>query len=455
MIEVHGSPHLVFLRRISFQGDADAIRVCTGYKGASGLKCCPQCLVAGSSVNVERFKASSTDTLRDIARYLQDLPTKASRDKGETTLGWNMAALTASFLLKESLRSIIALGDVLFDPMHVFVANGIVNQELGLWYSRLHEKSRFELGQFQRYVQHGWKSCARFEIDGQGLVKTKLWQMGRDYRGDAQQTLSVLPLAVAFSEEVLHGVCPQLSAEIQCLEALYKVILAWLKGKRSRDASQEASHLATCQRQHMRLFVATYGWEVVRPKMHYSLHLPNQFRRKGFALDAFPTERKHRYFKNTVANSVRRISDFASVAMLKLTEYDMNTTLPADKMQTRLLGRVCDMDVLAPVLSAGKAVVSHRLEHCGQTFGANQYLLLNANPIAVAVQAAVCADSTYYLLCHELIKCKEGVCGLSHWRQRSDDYTCVPLLDVASSQEALYHRSEPSENGKHVSLLIG
>ncbi len=340
MIEVRGSPHLVFLRRISFLGDADAIRLCTGCKGASGLKCCPQCtnVVSGkhislpghehiSSVNVERFKASSMDTLRDIARHLQDLPTKTSRDKGETALGWNLAALTASFLLKESLRSIIALEDVLFDPMHVFVANGIVNQELGLWYGRLLEKSRFELGQFQRYVQHGWKSCARFEIDGQGLLKTKLWQMGRDYRGDAQQTLAVLPLAVAFSEEVLHGVCPQLSAEIQCLEALYKVILAWLKAKRSRDASQEASNLATCQRQHMRLFVATYGWEVVRPKMHYSLHLPNQFRRKGFALDAFATERKHRYFKNTVANSVRRILDFASVAMLKLTEYDMNTTL--------------------------------------------------------------------------------------------------------------------------------
>lgn len=468
MIEVHGSPHLVFLRRISFLGDADAIRVCTGCKGASGLKCCLHCtnVISGkhislpghehiSSAHVERFQASSMDALRDMVRHLQDLPTKTSREKAETALGWNLAAVTASFLFNENLQSVITLEDVLFDPMHVFVANGIVNQELGLWYSRLLEKSRFELEQFQRYVQHGWNACERFEIHTQGLLKTKLWQMGRDYRGDASQTLSVLPLAVAFSEEVLQAVCPQLSAEIQCLQGLYKVILAWLKAKRCRDASEEVVlKFAESQGQHLRLFVATYGWESVRPKMHYSLHLPAQIRRKGFVLDAFATERKHRYFKNTVANSVRRLHDFASVAMLKLTEYDMNTALPAEKMRTRLVGRVSDMDILAPVLSAGKAVVSHSLEHGAQTFGANQYFLLNANQ-AVAVQAAVCADGAFYLLCHELIKRKESVGGLSHWNQTSDDFTCVPLLDLASMPEALYHRSEPSKDGKHVSLLLG
>ena len=168
MIEVHGSPHLVFLRRISFLGDADAIRVCTGCKGASGLKCCLRCtnVISGkhislpgheriSSAHVERFQASSMDALGDMVRHLQDLPTKTSREKAETALGWNLAAVAASFLLNENLRSVITLEDVLFDPMHVFVANGIVNQELGLWYSRLLEKSRFELEQFQRYVQHG------------------------------------------------------------------------------------------------------------------------------------------------------------------------------------------------------------------------------------------------------------------------------------------------------------
>ena len=143
------------------------------------------------------------------------------------------------------------------------------------------------------------------------------------------------------NEQSLQPVCPQLSAEIQCLQGLYKVILAWLKAKRCRDASEEVVlKFAESQGQHLRLFVATYGWEAVRPKMHYSLHLPAQIRRKGFVLDAFATERKHRYFKNTVANSVRRLHDFASVAMLKLTEYDMNTALPAEKMRTRLVGRV-------------------------------------------------------------------------------------------------------------------
>ena len=178
------------------------------------------------------------------------------------------------------------------------------------------------------------------------ITSGKLLQPDRDYRGDAGETLAILPLAVAFSQEVLVAVYPDLSLEIQSLMALHEVILAWMACK--HHPSQEmADELGVKQKKHAKGFVATYGWEVVRPKLHFSLHLPQQFADKGHAPDAFATERKHRYFKNTVAQSVRRISDFTSAALLKLTEYDINVQQPAEKLFTQLIGQQHEMSTIA------------------------------------------------------------------------------------------------------------
>ena len=85
----------------------------------------------------------------------------------------------------------------LFDPMHCFVSNGIVNQELGLWFQSLVTKTSATLKNFQDYVQTCWKRSSGPWFAMDVLVSGKMWQVEKDFRGDASQTLRALPLAAA------------------------------------------------------------------------------------------------------------------------------------------------------------------------------------------------------------------------------------------------------------------
>lgn len=457
---------LVCIRKISFLADGDGIRACTGSKGASGKKCCFRCtnVLSGnhiavpghehiSSHAVENFEASSIATICSIATYLRGIHVASARAKAETMLGWKAAALQESFLLDPDLKSWIGLSDILYDPMHCFVSNGIVNQEVGMWWTHVLNKSQATLQHFQQYVATCWSQSGPDIVDTKKITSCKLLQPDRDYRGDAGETLAILPLAVAFSQEVLVAVYPDLSLEIQSLMALHEVILAWLACK--HHPSQEmADELGVKQKKHAKGFVATYGWEVVRPKLHFSLHLPQQFADKGHAPDAFATERKHRYFKNTVAQSVRRISDFTSAALLKLTEYDINVQQPAEKLFTQLIGQQHEMSTIATFCSAKKAIVASRVEHCAVVYGQGQFYQIDSD-VALAVCGAARIDSDFFILGKELRKKSHVSAGFSNWTQCAEEICILPLPAVVSAVRARYNRCTVTANNKDFSLLLG
>lgn len=465
-ITLGNSSELVVIRKVSFLADGDGIRACTGSKGASGKKCCFRCsnVLSGnhiavpghehiSSHAVERFAPSSTATICGIATYLRSINVASARAKAETMLGWKASALQESFLVDPNLKSWIGLSDILYDPMHCYVSNGIVNQEIGLWWTNVLKKSQATIRNFQQYVATCWSQCGPDTFDMKKIGSGKLLQSDRDYRGDASQTLSILPLAVAFSQEVLVAVYPDLSLEIQSLMALHEVILAWMACKR-HHGQREIDVLAAMQKKHAKGFVETYGWEVVRPKLHFSLHLPQQFSDKGYAPDAFATERKHRYFKNTVANSIRRISDFTSAALLKLTEYDINVHQPAEKLFTQLSWPQHEMSTIATYCSAKKALVASRVEHCAVVYGKGQFFQIDSD-LAIAVVGAAEIDKTFFVLGHELQNKSHISTGFSTWRQCGAEICIVPLSTAVNAERAVYNRCTVTENDTDVSLLLG
>ena len=469
MIEIDEEPHLFFLRCISILADADGIRLLTGCKGSSGMKCCFQCtnVLGGQRCNVDEhqhissnqvhlFNRQTREGLRDFFTHLSGLTVKSTREKAETMLGWNTDALRACFLLDPALTSIVSLGDVLYDPMHCYVANGIVNQELGLWWSALVSKSTVHLEDFQRYVLNSWSwnSKTAATVRGLNLLLTpKLWQKNKDFRGDASETLNALPLAVAFSIEVLQPVCPYLEKEIASLCALHSVVLAWLRAKRRPDDTSQASWSAK-QVVHIDKFVSCYGQEAARPKLHFSLHLPEQLGRKGRTLDAFPTERKHKRFKTEVAVNVKRLHDFDCVSLLKCVEKDIHSTPGGHTLETQLCEAGRHSHALACAMKAKTALVAQGLTSMAVEYGKGQYTILTPD-VAVAIQAAALVDGQPFLLCHELQNTGHSCDNLSHWKQTSDSMACVPLSQVASSVSALYYRTAEKQNTKTVSLLPG
>ena len=469
VIEIDAEPQLLFLRCISFLSDADGIRLCTGCKGASGMKCCFQCtnVLGGqrchvaehqhiSSNQVHLFKRQTPQGLRDFLAHLSGLTVRSAKDKAETMLGWNTEALRESFLLNPTLNSLISLPDVLYDPMHCYVSNGIVNQELGLWWLAVVTKSTVQLGEFQRYVLNTWtwnSDRGGFSSSLNMLLSPKLWQKHKDFRGDASDTLNALPLAVAFSIEVLRPVCPYLEKEIASLCALHSVVLAWLHAKQNPQNACRATWLKK-QTVHIEKYVSCYGAETARPKLHFSLHLSEQLGRKGSIVDAFATERKHKRFKSDVGVKLKRLHDFAKVALLKCVEFDIHSKATCHTLDTELGGTGRQMPALAAAMKAKTALVAQHLTSMAVKYGKGQFTILTPD-VAVSIQAAALIDGQPFLLCHELKKTEQSHDSLSHWKQINNSVACVPLQQVVSSASALYIRTVEEPHNKTVSLLLG
>ena len=467
VLTLNGQPTMVFLKGITFLADGDGIRLCAGCYGASGLKCCLHCtnVLSGKHIDVPNhvhiscpdasmFKKQTSPGLRQCLDHLLSLATKTAQKNAERMLGWHTQALKESFLLRPELASKVSLEDIVFDPMHCFLANGIVNQELGLWFQAVLKNSRANLTQFKQYCQTCWKRSPGQWFDIGQLLSSKLWQQDRDYRGDASQTLRALPLAVAFSLEVLSPVTTWIQKEISSLTALYAVILAWLACKRG-DVTVEAASLRERQKEHALLFVQAYGWECVPPKMHWSLHLPEQFLRKGRAIDAFATERKHKYFKQHVAVNVKRISDFCSTALLMCVEKDLNTESDSSRLGMRLCGKQKSCPPLAAFFGEATATLADSVESNTVVYSRGQFKMLSPT-FAIEIQKAACVGAKYFVLCHELGKKSDSPLGLSHWQQSSSaDLCCISVRDIEATASAIYFRNESSAGQRHVSLLMG
>jgi hypothetical protein len=146
---VNEEPTLCSIGKISLVADADGLRLLTGCKGSSALKPCFLCenVLNGhdkvqnhvhiSCSDVRACKLQTEANLSRIKSHLETLVHRKEREEAEKLLGWHLHALSASILMQEDLRSWIPLPSLRYDAMHCFLANGIVPQELGLWYSAL------------------------------------------------------------------------------------------------------------------------------------------------------------------------------------------------------------------------------------------------------------------------------------------------------------------------------
>ena len=423
MLEFKGQSILAHVKSISILADADGLRLLTGSKGASGLKPCHRCqnIVSGdhiglnnhehiSSSNMERWKRHSRESIAAIATFLRNVEGKTAKEKAETPLGFTEAALSCSALLNPSLQSCLHFDNIFFDPMHCFASNGIITQELGLWYNKMISKTPVTLVQLRAYAQTCWQACVPGTYDMSRLFSPKLWVCHRDYRGDATDTISVLPLAVAFSHEILLPVFPTMLEEVTSLTALYAVMLSWLRAK-YKDAQKEAPFLREKQKYHVCCFVQAYGHEQVRPKLHYSLHLPEHFEKQKSALDAFPGERKHKYFKSSVAPRLHCLRTFNKAALLELAEMDTKTNECDRSLETRLLNPIKLEERYSAVFKKGVWNVGEKLQHAGVTHAQGGYKMLPDGNAVEIICAAHNGDS-YYLLCKELQKKR-------HWQKAS------------------------------------
>ena len=469
MLEFRTGPCLVHIRKISLLADADGLRLLLGAKGASGLKPCFRCtnVVGGdhtnlgnhqhiSSAAVEKWETATTQGLNDIVDYLQNLPNKTAVEKAETLLGWNGKALSASFLLNPALKDIVNLDDCLYDPMHCFVYNGIVCQELGLWHSALAGKTNIRLNHLLSYAKTCWKDCPPNLRDMGKLFSAKLWVDGKDFRGDASEKLDVLPVCVAFSHELVLPTYPEMRDEIQSLTSLAAVIATWLRAKRD-NAVAMVPRMRQEQKDHVLSFVKCYGVNLVRPKLHYSLHLPDQWLRAQKTFDAFPTERKHQYYKSRIAPRLKQLSTLNAVALLELGENDLKITEHDKTLSTQLLrgNATCLCEPLQKQMEAKNWKITKQLQHKAVVHGQGQYNIL-PDGTALEIVGAAERKKAFFLLGKQLQKEEEIAPTFTRWSRliTLTKITLLPVEDLPRCDNAALHRVECTDTKHTVFLLL-
>ena len=462
--------HLCFFQKISLVADADGLRLLLGAKGASGFKCCYQCsnVITGEkhlaghehirSTKVSNFQAQTQSNLKAVCAHLSRIEGKKLVAEAEKLLGWHLAEMKASFLQDPLLEQVIQLSDVLYDPMHCWVANGVVNQELGLWYSALLDTNSLNLGHLWQYVSRCWKPV-HGEASMKKLFSPKKWVYGRDYRGEASETLDVLPLVVAFCLEVLNGSCHSLQQEIRSLLALLDVVTTWTWCKTRQchdppmDMTVASNNLLACQVKHIELFKSCYGQNMVRPKHHFSLHIGPQMKRKGWLKDCFPVERRHRWYKQHIAPNWKRLSCFAESALFEMIHLDLNQE-QIHSLEPCLHGRQIPMDPSIGFCEKN-AMLARGVTAKGSMFTHGDYFQLNEQQ-AFRVEAAAAADGKYILLGKKLDACHHTNHVITKWTpQHSKGALWVlPLEKILRAKRISYHRVEKSESKEIVSLLV-
>ena len=414
-------PRLVFISRVLILGDHEQLRQCTGAKGASGKKPCLKCrnvLSLGHTDirghcdvqehDTSKFLPQTQTGVLAILRHLQSLPSQSKVNEAETLLGWNLATAANSFIVSESLTNFAEVEDCYFDGMHGYFSNGVVAQELGLWYTAMLEKSEARLQHLQEY-HSSWRpareALEKLKLDSYHFT-TKCWRKGADFRGDADACLCMLPICVQFGEDILRADYPDMTSSLDSLQALYKVCLCLQAAK--DDQASSADSLPSLQRQHGAAFANAYALNQ-RPKMHFNLHLPAQIQKWGKYLDAFACERKHKAFK-TVAENFSKLATFEKGVLLEMSSRELRREEIPDRM---LSGKHTVSSSLARATGCKQPVpVARHLRCDGKNFSSGDCLLLSADQGAEIVCAAM-LDSEPALLIEPLqLVSRSGVSSL-------------------------------------------
>ena len=456
-------PELVFFAKCKLIGDHEQVRRSTGAKGAAGIKPCVKCanvLMLGRKaeghVDIECSRSSElqpmTQALVDkIAVYMAPLRGKQLED-AEKHLGYLRASLQSSYLRAPGLRAWCEHGDIVFDAMHCYHSNGVTAQELGLWFQKLLETTDLSLATMRDFFKDGWSTAdgSQSAAGISRLFHTKLWRHGSDFRGDAAECISVLPLVVHYGEEKCRRQYPDMAPALDSLMALYRVVhrLQQLKVSSRTEIEMMPKPLVLhLQERHVSLFVEAYPG-CARPKLHYGLHLEQQIQDMSKFVDCFVGERKHKEYKLQVSGVPVHFA-FNKSLLQQLTQKNLATvySLQTAKLKApvaitihnRPAQEASSMDLpLTGHISKGHVKILH--EDC-----------------AILVDSCVLLDGHFFLKASCLEKMDTQTFGLrTLWRQKprhGEQITLVPVDALNHVHECSWKQQYTKGNHKFFCIL--
>lgn len=316
-----GDVHRLWIKLGMSLNDGAAHKLVHGYKGDSGCRFCSLCLNAWCSVSpvvdedgeplmvCRMFKVSEMKLANDndILGAVDRLAARALTCNSEDFAKWEKAAGIVhqehGLLQNQSLRSKGVLQPAtqyVHDPMHCFVANGVMNVVVWLLLTAISADIDV-FGTLRSYIAlwawpKNFKLDKLFEVFNDARVRSCL--KAKRFKCMASELLGLYPiLAYFFQSIVLREDNVRCLPEILAFLALCDVMdlmQAIPLGIITPEALQSAieSFLAHC---------VDAKWEnQMIKKFHWLLHMPSHLLRFKFIPTCFALERKHRLVKRFV-----------------------------------------------------------------------------------------------------------------------------------------------------------
>ncbi len=312
-------------------------------KGTGGVKFC---LICGNAINnrypdrcgpgcfllthltFTDFKRHSRETILQMFHNLEIY--KATLEPGEFAekeilYGFNF---NLHNILLDNQLALDITAILMFDWMHIYLVGGLLDKELGLTMTALRRAgSPLSYSQIGSYVEQ-WsfpksapQSFGHLFDDKASTSHHKAEHFGSKASDLLWLTPVLLRLFVVAA--LAQGYCIEMvESLIACLEVVY--MLPTLR----RGAMTPHVFMAYIMN-HLTRFKKAWGDAYMRPKHHFSLHLPRMLAVFGFLISCFTHERKHRLVRrygfnrrNTTAYEMGIIEDITvhSLQELKLLD---------------------------------------------------------------------------------------------------------------------------------------
>ena len=305
-----------FAAKFLFLSDMDAQRATWTTRGSSGLKPCMFCCNVTSkyaldteheafcsiaSAAWDRFVFVTDEDFLAATQHLQRIHSKAERQKWEKAYGlsWEPHGLQGDRDAQTMLPPSAACNDVL----HLYYANGVASLELALCVANLslHGHSLQSLRDFALRVP--WKRLSWQETRTRKFIdrifSDKMFE-SKCHKGDGDETRPlVFLLCFVLCEHV--AATPELTPSLQSFASLHAVareIRALAAHPTLLQEERQVAGLRGLQCVHQRKFCEAYGEDVVIPKHHHRLHLPDAALKLQFLPQCEIHESKHRVLKS-------------------------------------------------------------------------------------------------------------------------------------------------------------
>lgn len=323
-------------------GDESALKSFWSAKGAAGMRPCMLCknvIAKGNNVlgllddtywvditepNSARFDlATDSDIFRSIDRLVDSKPASSKEQFDNLQKAHGFSFNPAGVLCDAGLRHhLLPASSTTFDSMHCFYSNGIASSEIHLFLKACRKKLNLRFSDISSLVGADWKhprGARRVNVQEVfSLAREDATMAGDSFKGMASEVLAILPFVRHVAE--LAATNEQIAAELGSFRALHQMLELVQEVKMQYPVNAESCTLLdNLQAVHLDLFAKAYSSTLVKPKHHFSRHIPSQLLRDKILLDTFVHERKHRLAK-AVAKDVVGNPHFEKTVVVRMIE---------------------------------------------------------------------------------------------------------------------------------------